>query len=246
MADYRISPAREKFAKQIRTLDDLQLKAGIAPGTKKWEDFQWKLADSEFVTATRKSSDTFMAQIADKRHCPPEIKDEHRLLVKSFMNYDHGEVEPKRLLDKIAMYGSVSDCEAVNIKRGTLLEKAPAQDGNPVVAKMLKPLISLKKNIIGEQLLLVINPENSKSRALPEGMRCARVFRFIGTSAPSSFDQYTSIGNASRGLFLSKFTEALPPDKVCYAWYIAVYETTRGELLDLSEPLRVEIFMSKG
>jgi hypothetical protein len=246
MKDSRISSAREKFAKQIRTLDNLQLSDGIAAGTKKWEDFKWVLADSQFVTKTRDKSDEYMAQIADKRHCPPEIKDEHRLLIKSFMNYDHGDVEPKRLLDKIALYGSVSDCEAVNIKRGTLLQDAPSQEGNPVLAKMLKPLVSLRKNGIGEQLLTVVNSTAPNSRALPDGVRCARVFRYIGTSAPASFEQYTSVGNAKRGLFLSKFTEALPPDKVCYAWYIAVYENTKGDLLDLSESLRVEIFMSKG
>jgi wyosine [tRNA(Phe)-imidazoG37] synthetase (radical SAM superfamily) len=151
------------------------------------------------------------------------------------------------LLDKIALYGSVSDCEKLNIKRGTVLAQAPTQDGEPVIAKMLKPMVAIKKNGVGEHLLLVTNSDAGSSRALPDGIRCARVFCYVGTEAPNNFKQYTSVGNAKRGLFLNKFTEALPAtDKTYYAWYIAVYEDTKGNLLDLSEPLRVEIFMSKG
>lgn len=247
MAESRISPLRSKFAGQIRVLDNLQLSDGSAPGTKKWEDFNWENADSLFVTQTRKKSDELMDIINSPRNCPPEVKDEMEIVIDTFMDFDHGKINPHRLLDKIALYGSVADCEKLNIKRGTVLAQAPTQDGEPVIKKMLKPMVGLKKNGVAEHLLKVVNADAGSSRALPAGIRCARVFCYIGTEAPGNFKQYTTVGNAKRGLFLNKFTEALPAsDKTYYAWYIAVYEDTKGNLLDLSEPLRVEIFMSKG
>jgi hypothetical protein len=109
MNDSRISRQRTKFGGQMRVLDDLQKSDGIAPDTKKWEDFKWNSDERDFVTYTRKKSDEYMDIINSQRHCPPEIKDKMDILIVNFMDYDHDKNTGHRLLDKIALHGTIED-----------------------------------------------------------------------------------------------------------------------------------------
>jgi hypothetical protein len=45
MSDTRFSCNRTKFAAKMRVIDNLQLSDDSAPGTKKWEDFKWLIAN---------------------------------------------------------------------------------------------------------------------------------------------------------------------------------------------------------
>ncbi|MEI6853626.1 MAG: hypothetical protein WCL06_12315 [Bacteroidota bacterium] len=245
MATARFSYIPSKFVPQIDTLDNLQLTEGTPPNTKKYQDWHWTQDESEQVTEFRKQTDEFWALIGTKRNCPPGVKDDLNLLIVNFMNFDHGKIEPHHLLNKIADFGSVDDCRTVGIKAGTVLAKAPEQGSDtPVEEKIKTPVMYLRQNLPNQQLFAVRDPDAPDSRALPKGMRCARVFRFIGKDAPTSPTQYVGVGNAKRGLFLSKFDNLnLDSKEKLFSYHYACYETTRGELLLPGVVVVCEIFV---
>ena len=110
--------------------------------------------------------------------------------------------------------------------------------------KALTPAITMKKNIEGTHQLAVRNPDKSKSRALPKGMRALKVYRYIGTAAPTSIKQYEFVGNAKRGLIISNFAElGFDPNIKLWAWYIARYESTKGMLGNPSPALKAGVLL---
>jgi hypothetical protein len=246
MKEARISRNRTKFGGQIRVLDDLQLSDGIVSGTKKWQDFKWLIAESEYVTSVRTQSDTYMDLINSQRHCPPEIKDKMDILIDNFMDFDHDKNTGHRLLDKIALNGTIDDCEKLGIKRSTPLAKAPSHGGSEILAGKVRAALGVRFNIIGRHKITVRNEDTPDRRALPEGIARARVFRFIGRETPTRINQYESVGNAKRGLFEIDLTDIAPTPEKIYAWYIARYEDTRGNTGTASEPLKMEIYFPVG
>jgi hypothetical protein len=242
MNDSRFSRQRVKFGGQIRVLDNLQLSAGIPAGTKKFENWLWTGDESTYVTSIRTQSDKFMDIINSQRHCPGEIKDQMSLLIVDFMGYDHGKIKAHRLLDKIALNGTVEDCEALGIKRGTSLAKEASHGSAVILASKVRATLAMRINIIGKHKITVRNEETSDSRALPEGIARARVFRYIGKEAPTSLSQYESVGNAKRGVFESNLEDVEPTTDKLYAWYICRYEDTRGNVGPASEVLKLEIY----
>lgn len=242
MSNSRLSYVPSRFVSQIIVLDDLQLMAGEPADTKKFENWHWTDAESAHVTAVRVKAEEFWNQMIDKKNCPPNTRDEMRILIDDFMAYDHGENEPHKLLNKIADFGSIQDCNTVGVKRGTPLAKSPAVSGGNILASKVRPTLAVRSNLIGSHLLTVRNPETPDSRALPEGIKCARIYRYIGTVTPTKFSQYESIGNAKSGLFESLLSDVQPTEDRLYAFYIGRYEDTRGELWEACEVLKLEIY----
>lgn len=243
MNEARFSRERTKFAGKLRVLDILQLSDGITPGTKKWEDFIWTSDDSVYVTTARTASDGYMDIINAERHCPPETKDSMKLLIDDFMDYDHGTTNGHRLLDKIALHGTIADCEKLGIKRGTALAKEPSHSSSTAIVDNVRAKLGVRSNTIGRHKITVVN-EVGDARSLPEGIAIARVHRFIGKVAPTSLSQYESIGNSKRGLFESNVENVPQSTDKLYAWYIVRYEDTRGNIGQASEPLKLEIYFS--
>lgn len=242
MTQGRFSRQRNKFSAQIVVLDELQKSDGIAPGTKKWEDFQWVLADSEFVTKTRNQSDELMLIIDSYRHCPPETKDKMELLIDEFMKYDHDRVLGRRLLDKIALNGTIDDWEKLGIKRGTSLAKAPVQGHGNILVSKVRASISLRSNSELLHILIIRNVDTPDSSALPEGIKRAQVYCYIGKVAPTKYSQYELIGNAKRGIYKHFISGLEPSTDRIYAWYYVRYESNRGELLEPGSVLKAEIY----
>jgi hypothetical protein len=229
MADSRILRQRTKFAGQIRVLDNLQISEGVPPDTKKWENWHWIDAESAHVTEVRTKAEEYWNQMVDKKNCPPNTRDEMRILIHDFMAYDHGENEPHKLLNKIADFGTIQDCNTVGVKRGTPLAKSPNLSGSNVVVSKVSPVIDVRFNKIGRHLLTVRNPETPDSRALPPGIKFARMYCAIGTTKPANLNQYVPIGNAKRGLFENLFENIESSEDRLYAFYYGRYETTKGE-----------------
>jgi len=245
MSDSRFSTSPAKFTIQINVLDKLQNSQGTPPNAKKYMDWNWTAEENAYVSLTMEKANSLFNIIRVKRSCPPETRDEMKVLIKDFMAFDHGRVAPHHLLDKIADFGTLLDCETVGVKRGTPMAKTPSHGGDPLATKMLVPMVSLRSSGPGQHRLTVVNPDTPESRALPGGIKSARVYRFIGTEPPAKLSQYESIGNAKRGLFLSQFADIEPPaeNKKLYAWYIARYETTRSVVGDPCSPVKAEILL---
>ena len=239
---HRFSYVPRLFVPKIKILDILQLSAGEPPDTKKWENWHWTSDESAFVTDIRTRTEAFWTQMEDKKNCPPEVKDEMKVAIRDFMVFDHGESQPHNLLNKIADFGTLKDCDTLGIKRGTPLAKKASEDKPSVLDESIAPVLGLRLNEIGKHTLTVVNPATPYSKALPPGMSAARIFRYIGTVAPTRPSQFESIGNAKRGLFKSNLEGVEPQSDKLYAWYIARYEDTRGITGDASNQLKLEIY----
>jgi hypothetical protein len=87
----------------------------------------------------------------------------------------------------------------------------------------------------------VRNVQNTKSRALPEGVIFTDVFRYIGTEPPESIRDYELIGVAKRGMFNSRLDKLTFDRKKYYAWYVAAYKSKKGKRGLPSEAIRVQI-----
>lgn len=240
----RLSYIPSKFVARLDVVDDLQLSTGTPPHAKKYMDWGWTDEESAHVTLIRQQADDFFDIMKNKKNCPTAVRDQMTILIDDFMAFDHGKNEPHKLWDKIAAFGSITDCESAGIKRGTPLAKTPTQDDEvPATEQIFKALVGMRKNLIGSHLISVVNSDSPSSKALPKGMKAAMVFCYIGTEAPTSIDQYKKIGNAKRGNFLNKFTDLQPVEgKKLYAWYIVRYENTKGEWGLLSNRLKAEIY----
>ncbi len=244
MPNTRLPYKPADFVARMDVVDDLQLSPGTPPNAKKYLDWGWKDAESQHVTEVRKKADEYFELMKDKKNCPTTVRDQMTILIADFMAYDHGKNEPHNLWNKIADFGSITDCESAGVKRGTPLAKAPTQDDEvPVAEQVYKALIGMRSNVIGSHLLSVVNSDSPSSRALPEGINAAVVFCYIGTEAPTNNEQYKKIGNAKRGLFLNKFTDLQPvEDKKLYAWYYVRYQNSKNDWGVLSNRLKAEIY----
>ena len=104
--------------------------------------------------------------------------------------------------------------------------RVPVPQGIPqVVIKKFEPL---------RHTLRITDPDAEDSRAKPDGVRAAQVFRFFGDADPGDNSAYTFYGNATRFSFKVNFEAA---DRGRLVWYIARWENTRGETGDWSLPV---------
>jgi len=223
--------------------DDLQLTNNpTPPPALNYLKWGWTAVESAQWTTYRKQSDKLFQQLSDKKKSTGDIKDQMKLLIKTVKQYDHDKITGHKLLDKVALSGTSSDCETFRVKRGTSLAKSASKTSGDTGT--LIPVLTLKKNKEGEHQLTVKNPDKPKSAALPHGMKFAKVYRFIGTAAPKSIDDYKFIGNAKRGLIISKFAdEGLDPNIKLWAWYISRYESNKGMLGEASAAIKVGVLL---
>jgi hypothetical protein len=235
----------------MQTTDKLQLSINPSTGNPKWKDWGWTSAQSAQWTSYRNQSDTLFPQWADKNHNNTDTTDQMGLLIKAVKKYDNDPLTGFHLLDRVALSGTISDCETFHVKRGTALAAvshqgaATARTIGGLVTGPEKPVLAVKKYDVGEHVIGVTNPDTPKSHALPAGIKFAKVYRFIGTAAPTALSQYQFVGNAKRGSVLSSFSDgdlaAFPAATTVYAWYIARYESNKGVLGDACGAIRAQI-----
>ena len=216
------------FTYDIDNLSDLAMLPGNPPNATKSLDWNWNDSELLYVTTARTKADAFWKRINNKRNCPLVVKDEYKRLIKDFMAYDHGKVNPHNLLDKISDFGTLQDCETVKVKRGTPLAKTPSKGGNPKIK--LVPVIGLIRNEEGKHVLTVTCPDTPTSRAAPKGLK-AMVYCYIGEKPAEKLSDYSELGIAEYGYFVNNFEDInLPTDVILWAWYYALYvKVTTGK-----------------
>jgi hypothetical protein len=228
------------FDDYISRTDNLQVSTDSITGTKKYEFFNWTQAESEQWTAFRIESNLLYALLSDPDKMGPAIRKKMKILIKQVRAYDNNKITGHHLLDKISMSRNLDDCITFNVKRGTELAGSHGHR-NPEAAK-ITPNCSFKKFDIGIQIISVINPENPSSKALPAGMAFAKVYRCISAESPTKLSQYELIGNAKRGVFVSRFDNIIRPEgKSLRAYYYARYESKKGHLGDPGNIISADI-----
>jgi hypothetical protein len=243
MSNTRFSSVPAEFVSQIDVLDNRQNSPGTPPNQKKYQDWHWTDAESAAVTQMREKADELFHKTKDKANCPRSVKVELKLLIKKFLDYDHGKNNPHYLLNKVASFGSVEDWAAARVKRGTSLAKVRRSAKETIKTQMLIPLLFLRDWDIQEHLLWACNPDNITNKELPQGTRAIMIFCHIGTEPPTKLSDYLHIGKTKRGLLLKTFFDLVPVENQrLFAWYIARYENNLGEYGMPSKPLRAEIF----
>jgi hypothetical protein len=244
MSRTRISSKPNTFVAQLKILDNLQKSAGTPPYAKKYQEWHWTNEESAEVSRVRQKVEEFYHIIQNKRNCPPEIKDEMKILIRSFLAYDHGKTEPHNLLNKIGLFGTITDWDSTNVKRGTPLAKTRLKGIAETPLTVPPPSLTLGRMGMSFHLIRVNNSAAPESRTTPHGYSSTLIFCYIGTESPVRLNQYEYVGKVNRGLFWKSFAElGYAQDVRIYAWYIARYETSRGKWSVASEPLKVEIIL---
>jgi hypothetical protein len=243
MADRsRISGKIPAFASYIVLLDKLQLSPGDVPGTLKWQQWQWSEEESQQISAFRTESDDLYKIVSDPAACTSVKLLQMKTLIKRVRAYDNDKLRGHHLLDKIGLFGNVDDCMSANVKQGTSL--AAQTNTKHEVSETLMPTVVLQNLGKGFHKLRVYHTDNTKKRALPKGVFCALILRYIGTEPPASKSGFDLIGAAKNGYFISYLRrDGLDPNIKYFAYYYGVYLTNKGKLLHPSGILQVQAIM---
>ena len=215
----------------IMALDDLQRSQGLGGiGTFKWQDWHWTEEESLFWHNMREIVAPLLEPYANKKIITTGQRNTIKITIKTLREYAGYDVGGHRLLFKIIAHGEYSDWAVANIKLGTPLAKKSGYHKSDST-EMLQPTVIIRKNIIGEMELMVYNPNTPTSRRLPDGMKFAKVYRYIGTEPAKSVNDFIFCGNAFRGKLCVNFAGVdQSSNVVLYAWYFARYESNKGEL----------------
>ena len=230
MADTNISQNIIKAIMAVIAIDDLQLSGGPLPLLFKWQIWKWLQSESDDWTAFRNILEPLLQPYINKKTITTEERELVKTTVKEARDYAGYGLHGHRLLLKIAAFGDNHDWEVANIKLGTPLAKKPGKAKSDSTA-LKQPSLNVKYNILGEMMLTVLDPDNPTSVGLPPGMKFAKVYMAIGATPPKSVNDYIFYGNAKRGKISVKFSNIENSGTLkLYAYFIARYESNKGEL----------------
>jgi hypothetical protein len=238
----RISKVPSEFDDYMIRTDDYQSEIITLPSTKRCTIWNWTGQESNDWTAFRVKSNLLYEIFSDPDRTGPAARKKMRDHIAFVRAYDNNKITGHHLLDKIATSGNIDDCKKFNIKRSTALESNKTRKRRDVTLK--PPVITLKKFGLGYHILSISFPDNPDSKAIPKGVRAAKVRRYIGTQEPENLKIFESIGNVVRGRIVSKFSDfkSTEGEEVkIYAWYYVCYENSKGEFLEPGPVLRVDV-----
>ena len=221
MATQRVPKKVSDFISYIDDTDDYQLTAVPPPAN--YTRWNWSAAQSAQWHTYRQKADTLWNAYKNKKLRTSDTTDQMHTHIKTVIAYDH----TNHLLDNVANSPNSinTDYEKFHIKRGTSLADTTLTRSAASAQKI--PVLTIKKITHEQHQLTVTNPDKPKSKGLPKGIKFAKVYRFVGTVAPTDVSQYQFVTNAKRGLATSSFADA---DLGKTAWYIARYESSTGIL----------------
>jgi hypothetical protein len=243
MAESRIPFQFERLVPYLQLTDNYQLADDPDnPGNPRFKKWKWEITDSAAWTDFRDRADVLFIDYDAENLVNKNTRDKVKTLIREVQEYDHDRDTGHKLLDKVAMYGNIDDCNTFRVKRGTVLEDETSTRTGDL--GMLVPVISIRQNKAGEQELSVTNPDTPDSSGLPEGVSHALVFRCVTDSAtpPALSGSYDIVGASKRGIFVSNLSGiTLDPTKKNYAHYIARYISKTGQVGNASVAVKAMI-----
>jgi hypothetical protein len=215
-----IQPA--DLAAYMDNTDNYQLEI-VPPSTvANYVAWGWTATESAQWHAYRLAYDKAYLLIKDTENASKAEK----LLNKAIHAYDNDKLIGHHLLDKVALAGTIADCQLFLVKRGTALAS------NASLSRTISPIkvevITLHKSQhLLSQLLVVLMGQ--KGRAKPKGIKEIMVFKAVtaqGAAAPA-LSAYLYVGDVKRGLITVQHAATDEGNK---AWFIAYTKTTKGIL----------------
>jgi len=223
----RIPRKIKEFDDYISATDDRQL--AINPDTTEpyYKLYGWTDAESEAWTAFRTASNGLYGKYKNKKtDRTTQVTEDAGLNITACIKYDNHPVEGHFLLDNVAKNGSTTDWLLFNVKRGTALQDTVGTPSADIGTK--EPQINITD--IGHLFhkLTFTNPDAPGSKAKPDGIKDIQIYYALTPAdAPEpALSAYQYHGDFTRGHAIINFTAA-EVKKV--AWYIARYESTKGE-----------------
>jgi hypothetical protein len=208
--------------------DDLQIKI-VPPSTvANYEVWGWKDQESDDWSAFRTKGNQLYALYSDPDKVNSVVRKKMAAHIVEVRKYDNDKTNGHFLLDLVAQNGSVDDCVTFNVVRGTILQHdRTTHDYNP---SLYTALVNIENNSIGQHILSARCQQVAKGYKLPDGMKFLQIFRYIGSERPKSASQYTSIGFAKKGKFISTFPDVVPVEgKTLIAYYYGCLVSIDGK-----------------
>ncbi|HEX7415399.1 MAG TPA: hypothetical protein VF411_15255 [Bacteroidia bacterium] len=234
----RISRSPKIFSPYMDRTDTYQLaivpdtRPGAPPGATvaRYVLWNWTAAESAVWTGFRTRNDVQYPLYSDKMHSTTAIRRAMKQVITDTHLYDHNSKQPAlshKLLDKIAMFGTVEDCLMFGVKAGTVLSStANTRSANP--AAITYSVVVLHNINLAHILQFTRTQAGVKSHARGKGIKEIQVWRFIGTAEPADLTGFKYVGNVVRGKFISNFDAATDKKKI--AWYYVVAKNTHEQL----------------
>jgi hypothetical protein len=238
----RISKKIAEFVLQMQVTDDLQLSILTPPSTKRFTLWGWSADESAAWTAFRTEAEVLYQIYGDPDKVTSAIRNKLKTLIINVNKYDHDPTLGHKLLDRVALLGTVDDCKSFNIKRSTSLAKVPIHgSGDPLT---LTPRVGLKEVKKGMHVIDVDEPTMPGVKGKPKGVLAILIFCYIGQQAPTSNKQYSLVGAAIRGRFIYKINDVEVQGSVrLYAFYCARYLTTTGILGEFGNEIAADVMV---
>ncbi|MHB8261675.1 MAG: hypothetical protein ACYDCN_16725 [Bacteroidia bacterium] len=232
-------------AYQLAIVPDTRQGAPVGSRVAQYVLWGWTAVESAQYTAYTTEYNLIYAEVADKKGTSTDERIDEKLLNKAIHAYDNDPLIGHHLLDKIALNGTIADCQAFGVKRGTALavptHGAATQRtiGSSIVSPVKVESISLHK-IAHLLIQLLVIVAGQKGRAKPKGVKEIMVFMSItaiGATAPL-LSTYLYVGDVKRGLLTVPQDETNEGKK---AWFIARTKNTKGQLGPPSAPFSITI-----
>lgn len=252
MAKTRIPTKPADFDPFMIRTDDYQLaivpdtRAGVPAGNTvaRYVLWGWTAAESAFWSGQRHLSNVQYPKYTGKTGVNKTIRDAMHKIVTDTHHYDFYKKDlpaSHKLLDKVALFGTLEDAAEFNLKAGTPLgsvsmtrSKDPAAITYSVIVLHilnLAHIIEFTRTQLGK-----------KSHAKGPGIKQLQVWCFIGLVEPPDLTGFKYVGHIYRGKFINKFNATT--DKKKTAWYFVVAENTHGELSQPSPLCHADITIS--
>ncbi|HEX7413044.1 MAG TPA: hypothetical protein VF411_03280 [Bacteroidia bacterium] len=207
-----------------------------APALYNWQRWHWTSQESADYHAFRLAYDANYALHSDKQHVDTEVRDEALVISRNIHSYDNDKDTGHHLLDKVALFGTLTDCETFNVKKGTALATSGAATTRTAPAKVETVSVKENKHLL-TRLLVVIAGQKGKGK--PKGIKEIMMFKAttaLKATAPA-LSAYEYVGDVKRGYINVTHTEA-DLDK---AWFVARLKDNKGAIGQPSAAVGVNI-----
>ncbi|HLG35911.1 MAG TPA: hypothetical protein VI757_13610 [Bacteroidia bacterium] len=232
----RIPTQPSALASYLETTDDYQT-AAILPAPPNYTRWNWTSQESTDWHDFRVNYGTLYQKFSDKNTRNKSIVAQQKVLNKAIHKYDNDTVTGHHLLDRVALTGTIDDCEIFRVKRGTAL--ADTTPTGPPDPGSVAVTIAIKKS---EHLLtqLLIKTADQVGRGRPKGIKEIMVFKAItAQNAPApALKDYQYVGDVKRGLTNVQHEDTVEGSK---AWFFARVKNSKGETGPPSSPVSVSV-----